>query len=495
MTDMISDETFNNLVDYLSERIGCSVVEGLGRDDNFVKKSTEAELCDLFERYVYMNEEGNFLLSDSGVLHVWNGKYYEKCTTSTFLNEIIKSVLHKIGVSNVYCKNSHKMIAKECLSGMENKRLGLFLPSRRYIVFTNGVFDVKKGVLEPFSKSLRTDVILDIPYDKDAYYKLWQEKVAEIIPNVDMREAFQMFCGSLLVDRDEVRIEYVCFLLGPGSNGKSIVASSIASVFGDDYFTNFDPEQLLNDNNRMYNLAAMDGAIANFTDDMKQGNISSSGFKSFASGEKFQARHPYGHRVFKVKAPPLLCCANALPTTTDDSWGYHRRILPIQSSSRIWGEDDKDPMLKYKLSTPEARSAIFNWIYEGYRKIMANGGNIKLGKEVQEAQREARDDSNSVRRWIRDTELVRVSGRDKTDPTWKSMGEWVNIYKQYCAANNDKNPQSSRSISKIFREKGYESEHRRDGTWFCIGTLGVDVDYTGNDLNPLLHVDEIELPF
>ena len=80
-------------------------------------------------------------------------------------------------------------------------------------------------------------------------------------------------------------------------------------------------------------LDTRDGAIANFTDDMKQTNISSSGFKSFASGEKFQARHPYGHKIFKVKAPPLLCCANSLPTTTDDSWGYHRRILPIYSST------------------------------------------------------------------------------------------------------------------------------------------------------------------
>lgn len=494
---MVSDETFDLLVKYLSDKIGCSVSKDYGRNDSSVKKDKEAELCDLFEHYVYMDGEGQFLLSSSGVLHVFNGKYYEKVTTETFLSEIIKTVLKEIGVSNVYCKNSNKMIAKECFSGMENKRQGRFIPDRRYIVFNNGIFDVKKGVLRPFSKDFRTDLVLDIDYDKYATNDLWNQKVAEIIPNADMRNAFQMFCGSLLVNRDEVRIEYVCFLLGPGSNGKSIIASSIASVFGDEYFTNFDPEQLLNDNNRMYNLAAMDGAIANFTDDMKQGNISSSGFKSFASGEKFQARHPYGRRVFKVKAPPLLCCANALPSTTDDSWGYHRRILPIQSSNRIWGEDDKDPMLKIKLSTSEARTAIFNWIYEGYKKIIANGGNIKLGKDVREAQQDARDESNSVRRWIRDMQLVKVTGRDKDDPTWKPVGDWVELYKKYCALNNDKNPQTSRSISKIFKEKGFESEHRRGGTWYCIGTLGVDVDYNGNDMKGVadLGVTDKDLPF
>lgn len=473
---MVKDETFDALVAYLSERIGPSVREGYGDEDTSPKKSKEAELCDLFEHYTYMDGQGYFLLSSSGFLYVYNGKYYEKVTTETFLNEVIKTVLTKIGVGKMYCKFSNKFIAKECLSGMENKRLGRFIPNRRYIVFSNGIFDIKEGVLKPFGRDMRTDIVLDIDYDKDAVNSLWESKIVEIIPNREMRDAFQMFCGSLLIDRDEVRIEYVCFLLGPGSNGKSIIASAIANVFGDEYFTNFDPDQLLNDKQRMYHLAALDGAIANFTDDLQQGSLSSSGFKSFASGAKFEARHPYGKRVFKVKAPPLLCCSNALPSTTDDSWGYHRRILPIYSSNRVWTEKDQDSSLKYKLSCNEARTAIFNWIYEGYRKIIANGGNIRLGQDVIDAQQEAREDSNSVRRWLRDRMLVKVTGRSPSDQTWKPLKEWYSLYKEYCLENGEKGIQIARSVAKILREKGFEESHRNTGTWFCIGTFGVDVE-------------------
>ena len=480
---MVSDETFDSLVSYLSDRVGPSVARGYGEGDSSPKKDKEAQLCDLFEHYTYMDGQGYFLLSGSGVLHVYNGKYYEKVTTETFLNEVIKSVLTHIGVSKVYCKFSNKVIAKECFSGMENKRQGRFVPDRRYIVFENGIFDIKEGVLKPFSRDMRTDLVLDIEYDKAASNALWNTKIAEIIPNREMREAFQMFCGSLLVNRDEVRIEYVCFLVGPGSNGKSIIASSVANVFGGEYFTNFDPDQLLNDNQKMYHLAALDGAIANFTDDLQQGSLSSSGFKSFASGAEFEARHPYGRKIFKVKAPPLLCCSNTLPSTTDDSWGYHRRILPIYSSSRIWTDEDKDPMLKLKLSSKEARTAIFNWIYEGYRKIMANGGNIELVKDVIEAEREARDDSNSVRRWIRDSHYVKIARRDVRDSTWKPLKDWYSMYEGYCSENGEKGKQISRSVAKIFREKGFECDHRRDGTWFCIGVLGVDVDDSGNELD------------
>lgn len=478
---MVNDDTFEYLTDYLYDRISPSVKPGYGEEDNSPKKNKEAELCDLFEHYTYMNGDGALLMSDSGVLYVYNGKYYEKVTTETFFNEVIKTVLSRMQVSKVYCKNSNKFIAKECCSGMENKRQGHFVPNRRYIVFGNGVFDVKKGVLLPFSKDTRTDIIVDIDYDKDAIDPLWNSKIMEIIPNRDMREAFQMFCGSLLVDREEYRIEYVCFLIGPGSNGKSVIASAIANVFGDEYFTNFDPEQLLNDNNRMFNLANLDGALANFTDDMKQGNISSSGFKSFASGEKFQARHPYGHKIFKVKAPPLLCCANALPSTTDDSWGYHRRILPIYSSMRIWGDKDKDPNLKAKLCSTHARQAIFNWIYEGYKMIIANGGNIVLGKEVIEAQNDARADSNSLRRWIRDMRFIKVKDRPFGDNTWKTLKDWHKMYTDYCYDNGEKNPQISRSMSKIFREKGFEETRNKNGIWFSIGSEGIDDVPLGTD--------------
>lgn len=492
---MVSDETFDSLVGYLCDRISPSVNAGYGEGDASPKKDKEAELCDLFEHYTYMDGQGYFLLSQSGVLHVYNGKYYEKVTTETFLNELIKTVLCNIGVSKVYCKFSNKVIAKECLSGMENKRQGKFVPDRRYIVFENGIFDIKTGKLKGFDKDLRTDIVLDIEYNASACDKLWNAKIAEIIPNQEMRDAFQMFCGSLLVNRDEVRIEYVCFLIGPGSNGKSIIASSIANVFGGEYFTNFDPDQLLNDNQKMYHLAALDGAIANFTDDLQQGSLSSSGFKSFASGSEFEARHPYGRKVFKVKAPPLLCCSNALPSTTDDSWGYHRRILPIYSSSRIWTDEDKDPTLKLKLSSKSSRTAIFNWMYEGYKMIMANGGNIKLGKDVIEAQKEARDDSNSVRRWIRDRMLVKIEARPKESPTWKSLKEWYADYVAYCVENGEKGKQISRSVAKIFREKGYECEHRRDGAWFCIGVLGIDVDDSGNELQGKEFLFDDDIPF
>jgi P4 family phage/plasmid primase-like protien len=472
---MIGSKTIGYLVDYLYENIVPNIPKsddpnegGFGMADTRPVKSKEARLCDLFERYIYRVKSGIFLLSTSGVLYVFNGQFYEKVTKASFLQEVIKKTLEKLDVGLVYQKLSNKFIANECFTGMENDPDAVFTPNRRYVVFTNGVLDLKENKLKDFSIKFRTDIVLDFDYDPDYSMQLWNEKVVEIIPSEEMRLAFQMFCGALLVNRDEIKIEYMCFLLGPGSNGKSVIAKAISNVFGSELFTKFSPKQLFKNSDAMYNLAELDGKLANFTDDLKNEDFSGGDFKSFVSGEEFQARHPYGRCVFKVKAPMMLCCANEMPPTTDDSWGHHRRILPIYSTRRQFGEHDKDPMLSYKLSTVEARKAIFNWILEGYREVLANDGNIKLGQAVIDAQMELRDDSNSARRWIRDYGFAKIENPEKNDPHWKLLSKWREEYERYCNENGYKSV-GSKSLSKLFREKEFSEDRRNDGIWFCFG--------------------------
>lgn len=497
----MSSDTFDYLSDFLYDKISPSLESNFGIGDTSPKKDKEAELTKLFRTYIYRAGMGYFLMNASGVIYVYNGKYYEFAETKTFLKEVVRFTLERLNVATVYCEFSHKKIADECIIGMENNPLGIFKPDRRYVIFNNGVFDFETGELGDFDMAKRTDLILDIDYDSNARSSLWDNLLAQIIPNEQMREAFQLFCGSLMVNKEKYKVEYICYLIGPGSNGKSVIAGGVASVFGEQYFSEFQPKQLLNTSDSMFNLAEMDGKIANFTDDLEKDDLSGGQFKKFVSGQKFQARHPYGHKVFKVKAPPLLCCANNPPVTTDDSWGHHRRQLPIYSSNRVWTEKDKDASLGYRLAEPHHRAAIFNWIYEGYKKIIDNNGNIALGEDVIQAQLELRDDSNSLRRWIRDSCLVKIDPvEDMKDSRWKSLAAWHKIYREYCNDMGDQKPQNAKSMSKLFKEKGYEYKHRADGAWYCIGTVDVDSTADGKPIdgapvNPFGNYDDSSLPF
>ena len=71
------------------------------------------------------------------------------------------------------------------------------------------------------------------------------------------------------------------------------------------------------------------------------------------------------------------------------------------------------------------------------------------------------------------------------------------MYREYCIDNGEKNCQISRSMAKIFREKGFEEVHRNNGIWFSIGIEGIDTNVQGevsvDDMDREVSLEE--LPF
>ena len=482
---MTSSKTYEYLTAYLSEAIESDfgnktdfrknkcTFKGYGEHDKMISRKRLAILSHYFEKYLCKSDKRVLLVSGDKKIHVFNGEYYDDTENAGFVTELIKRTMERLGVGLQYLMIAPKEVSTEVMRTLTNSEEYLYKPDRRYIAFRNGIFDLKYGALKRFDIRYRPYIVMDIDYldektlNRQSYpaAKLWEDKIKEIIPNKDMREAFQMFCGSLLLDRNEVKVEYVCYLVGPGSNGKSVAASAIAGVFGEQYFSRFSPRQLFKDSDARVNIAALDGKIANLVGDLEQKDISGGDFKRFVSGEKFQGRRNYKDPIL-VQAPPLLCCANELPESSDDSHGHHRRQLPIYTTKRQWTEEDKDPYLTQKLTTTEARQRIFLWICEGYRKIIRNGGNVVLGKEVIDAQRALQEDSNSPRRWLRDSMWCKPKKDENGE--WKPLKELFAEYEAYCQENVDE-PKKAREVAAMLRTLGFKDERRAPGICFCVG--------------------------
>lgn len=491
------------LYDYLVERISTAMEaeyatwEIKGKKGNQLKNygirhgkrfpSSETMLLQLARNAICYGKDKLLLSSEDGnALYCYNGAYFEAVEgkTDKFVKELIRRVFRLFNIGIVYQTDVAYMIARECVETITSSDEYLYVPDRRYIAFTNGIFDVEQGKLKPFAVKYKPYISLDIPYGtaKELYIeydknfggsretnpaKLWEWKIAEIIPNQDMREAFQMFCGSLLLDREKCKFEYCCYLIGSGANGKSVLASAIAGVFGEQYFSRFTPKQLFKDSDARVNIAALQGKICNLVGDLDGADFAGGDFKRFASGEKFQGRRNYKDPI-QVVAPPLLCCTNNMPETSDDSWGHHRRQLPIYTTRHQFTEEDKDPYLTQKLITPESRAWIFTWIYDGFRMIVRNNGNIKLGEDVVKAMEELRDDSNSCRRWFKDLGYEVISDPDKKDPNWRSVKTLYAEYLSYAEECGYSNPVKRHELTAMLRSKGAVSDRRSQGYCFCL---------------------------
>lgn len=461
---------YKSAIDYLVSTLKDSI-SGAGATDDKVNKKTESEICDMFERAI-CGQEGDegcdfFKVGDGDVPYIYNGRYYE-AADDIRLRVLVKEVMDVLGVGLVYQKNSHTKIAQECFERMTADERCHFEPERRYVVFNNCVLDTKTEELYPFDMKYKTDMVLDFNYKKSGRSALWDKLIVDTVPDAGMRYAFQLFCGAFLASREEYKVEYICLLVGSGRNGKSVVTEAIAKVFGDNLVSSFSPEQLFRSSQRDYNLAAINGKVANMTDDMSNKDVSGGDFKSFMSGGRFMARNPYG-RPFQVKKVPLMvCCVNEIPPSTDDTNGYYRRLLPIICPNQI-ADDQVDEQLPQKLTSEENKVAIFNWLLEGYRNFVQCNGKIAISDSIRLLKEDIKEDSNSARRWIREAGFVPVEPRGEDDIRYRSFKTLMGFYLEYCKQFSE-TPKTGKSVSKIFREMGFQQKKGRDTIYFCLMT-------------------------
>lgn len=423
-------------------------------------------------------------LSDGSrsAIYAYNGVCFVRVEDrEIFLKELLRRAFVELDLGEKYDDEyPSKLIAQGCLDTLTSSDRYLYRPNRRYIAFRNAVYDVERRRAVKPSAEQCPAIVLDLEYkDKDELYrecaerygigdnpcKLWDEKIAEIIPNRDARSVLQQWCGALIADKSLFKLEYCLFLVGPGANGKSVLSNTIASVFGKEYFSCFSFRQLFKDSDRNVNIAALMGKVANFIDDMEGKELSGGDFKRFASGGEFQGRVPYEKKPVKVIAPPLLCCANAMPDTDDDSYGGQRRRLVVHTTTRAFTGADRDTSLTYKLTRPEALVYIFHWVVEGYRIFAKNKGDIVLGEDMKKSQEVVMAVSNSMRRWWTENEYDAVKEYDRG--CWRSLAELYEEYKAFAEAEGSR-PHSRPELSAMLAQKGCYKQRAQIGYGFCL---------------------------
>lgn len=487
---------YQHIIDYLVETAGPSI-EDAGLSDERVNKRTEAGLCKSFRRYIcgVDGDEGcdYFKVDEEGMLYVFNGRHYELMLEETML-EIIIEVMERKNVGIVYQTGSAKIVRDYCLNRLKGDERCKFVPNRQYICFKNGVFDLDTMKLNQFDVKYKTDIILDFDYVSGAKSALWDKVLGMTVPDENMRETFHQYCGCFLASRSEYKIEYITFVVGEGQNGKSIICKAVVNMLGPNVASSYSPEQLFKSSQMEYHLADVNGKIVNYCDEVSNKDFSGGDFKQFVSGGAFTGRHPYSKRPTKVdKIPLMLCCANTIPPTTDDTEGYFRRFLIILAPNHI-DDRDKDPMLEMKLQAPEVKSAIFNWVLDGYKAFIANGGKIDIAGTVKEVVEEMRNNANSLRRWIDSQGYVAATPQSTTGYGWKSKREWVQEYVRYCNDWNE-TPKNQKSLIELFKKMGVASHRRSDGIWYYMEqNISPERESAQDDL-PVEDMPEDKLPF
>jgi putative DNA primase/helicase len=284
------------------------------------------------------------------------------------------------------------------------------------INLSNGLYNLKDGEMSPHSPDYLSARQMNIIYDEDATCPNINKFLHEIVSEEDVKFIYELFGYMLLSNK---RFGTAAFFEGMGANGKSVLMELMQHFVGRDACSEVTPNEMGGDDK--FAIADLFGKALNVVDDLGNDIVDGVGaFKSVITGNVVRGQRKYGHSFSFI--PNTLCIfgCNEVPTTTDTSEGYFRRMRIVNFPNKFEGDTDNKNLID-EITRREEISGLFNIAVQAIRDVIVRG-EFTGNKTVDEKRREYLTKSNNILMFIDDE-------CDITDPD--TIVEKDELYNQY----------------------------------------------------------------
>jgi putative DNA primase/helicase len=381
----------------------------------------------------------------------YNGKCYEQCTEKS-LNNLCQNELsaHR----NLFSKSSlneliHYAIG-DALVNSEKARVDQV----KYLTLQNGLYDLDAGKLIGHSRDIFTTNLLPYNYDPKAACPRFIQFLQEIFENDQEKIDFVQEAVGYAFHKS-LPTPAMFFLVGGGSNGKSVFINTIANLVGKENTCNVSFNALSNE----YYVLELFQKMINISGETPQGKcINTDAVKAATSGDWITGRELYKAPMkFRPFAKHFLAM-NKPPVISDQSHGMWRRIWVLEFNRRFT-EKDMDRQLEEKLVGE--LSGIFNWALAGYNKLKEKKFALNEAQSMKMSKKEYRDEMNSdsVRSFEKKYLVKSENPKDLVILT-----EAYDVYMTYCQAEGKSDMQAKNDFKKMLIDVGYtiKSSSRRN---------------------------------
>ena len=228
----------------------------------------------------------------------------------------------------------------------------------------------------------------------------------------------------------DTRYECMFILYGATTrNGKGTLCESVLNVLGT-YACTTRPETIgvkpVNSQNASEDLARLAGIrFSNISEPGKGLRLNAALVKSMTGSDTVNARFLHENSFDFRPQFKLFINTNYLPSVTDVTLfrSGRIRIIPFE---RHFSEAEQDKELKNVFRTEEAKSAILNWLLEGFRALLAEG--FDTPESVRYATDEYMNESDRVARFMEEELKPDLAGEMR-------MKDVYDRYRRWCEAN------------------------------------------------------------
>jgi len=195
-----------------------------------------------FEEYIVQKYKLKYLEKEKAFFK-YSGKCYEQCSDD-YLNFLCQKELgkhRKRFTKSVMYNFIHFCIADDLVDSDKTRNDQVI-----YLTLQNGLFDLVEETLISHTPEIFTTNLLPYDYEPSAQYPMWEKYLDDVFMGDKDKIIFaQESIGYAFLK--EIPKPAVFFLVGSGSNGKSVFVNTISNLFGQENVSTISLNQLTNE--------------------------------------------------------------------------------------------------------------------------------------------------------------------------------------------------------------------------------------------------------
>jgi putative DNA primase/helicase len=342
--------------------------------------------------------------------------------------------------------------------------LALFDRDKTLFNVQNGTYSLNDMALRPHSPSDFITKLARVKYDETAHCERWEQFISEIMCGDEPTARFlQKALGYCLTG--ETPLECFFILYGDTTrNGKSTLSETVAYIFGD-YARTIQPQSLSrrspDGSAASPDIARLKGArLVNMPEPERGLELNIALIKQLTGGDTYTGRHLHENPIEFRPEFKIFINTNHLPRTADDTVFSSDRVKLIPFD-RHFEPNEQDTGLKKQFRSSGCKSAILNWLIEGYRLLMAEG--LGAPRRIEAAVAAYRQETDIVGAFFDEATIPQEGSRVPTGTLYKRYAAW--------AKDNGYRAMNSKCFMAEIRKR---YEVRRDG---AQGNVAVGVAF------------------
>ena len=436
-------------------------------EDKPAKKFRLTELGNA-ERIAYEYGHTIKYVGDMGWL-IWDGKRW-RVDTKKEIERITNKVLRGLYKSDDEMETKWaRMCERRNIRMNSIKDLMPLVPGERedfdrhkyFFNVENGIVDLKTGQLQPHNRELNLTKITNVVHDEKAECPAWLLFLNQIFKgDKDLIEYMQRLVGYSLTGAISEQGMY--FLVGGGSNGKSVFINTIKKMMGD-YGVQTSSETFIKRKGDGANndIARLNGSRFVSAVESEEGEkLQESLVKTITGGEPILARFLRQEFFEFLPEFKVFFTTNHKPVIggLDDGIWRRVKIIPFTLSLK---PHERDKKLEEKLSLE--MSGILNWAIKGCLKWQQSG--LKEPRVVAEATGDYKEDMDILAPFLYESCYIDEIENEEIRIEAKEL---YNVYDRWCFGSGERSL-GNRTFYRMLETKGFKKVKGTGNKTFITG--------------------------